>query len=92
MKFRLQIDRERCKGCALCVSACVQTALRLSKGLNAKGQHFAEFDPSQGCTGCRRCADLCPEAAIKIVREKNSDAAPPGGDADDPDPQRAEGS
>lgn len=69
MRFRLLIDRERCKGCALCIDACFRRALHLDGAMNARGHHYVEFeDRSRGCTGCRQCADVCPDAAIAIVK------------------------
>ena len=60
------IERDRCKGCALCVKACPQHILGLSKDINVKGYFFAQVvDPSR-CIGCRICAVTCPDVAIEI--------------------------
>ncbi len=63
------IDRERCKGCALCVGACPEKILALSRDtFNRQGVPFAEcFDESR-CTACLSCAIVCPDMAIRIVR------------------------
>ena len=68
MKFTVRIDRERCKGCALCVGACGRHALHMSTELNHKGVRFAEHADEAGCDGCRRCVDLCPDSAIYVQR------------------------
>ncbi|MBN1556671.1 MAG: 4Fe-4S dicluster domain-containing protein [Lentisphaerae bacterium] len=68
MPFRLYIDKERCKGCALCVSACVRGVLRMTKQLNARGQHYPEARNPGACTACRRCTAICPDAAIEIEK------------------------
>jgi len=71
LKFRLLIDRERCKGCELCVEACATAVLRMSQDLNQRGQHYVEAEHPENCTGCRQCADVCPDAAIEIEREND---------------------
>ena len=69
MKFRISLDNERCKGCALCVSSCIQGIVKMSKKLNSKGYHFAEIEHPEDCKGCRQCAEICPDAAIEIEKE-----------------------
>ena len=66
---RTEIDRERCKGCALCVGACPEKILALSKDqFNAQGLPFAQcFEPDR-CTACQSCAIICPDAAIRVLR------------------------
>ncbi len=66
---RTEIDRERCKGCGLCVGVCPEKILALSKDrFNAQGLPFAEcFDPGR-CTACQSCAIICPDAAIRVLR------------------------
>jgi 2-oxoglutarate ferredoxin oxidoreductase subunit delta len=75
MAFRLHIDKERCKGCALCVDACKQGLLKLARALNRRGQHYVEIGDAEACSGCRRCVTMCPDTAIEI--EKLPDEAPP---------------
>lgn len=64
--YSLAIDRERCKGCELCVDFCPRTVLALSPKLNSRGQHYATATNPAGCIGCAQCADMCPDAAIEI--------------------------
>ncbi len=73
------IDRERCKGCALCVGACPETILSLSRdSFNGQGVPFAEcFDESR-CTACLSCAIICPDMAITIVRHVAAAASQAG--------------
>ncbi|MBZ0200183.1 MAG: ferredoxin family protein [Ignavibacteriaceae bacterium] len=62
------IDKDLCKGCELCIVACPQTSLALSKSINVSGYRFAELVETN-CTGCVNCALVCPEVAIKVYRK-----------------------
>ena len=66
MKGSIQIDRERCKGCALCIDFCPKSCIRLSEELNVKGYFIVVFDDGEECTACRNCALMCPEVAIEV--------------------------
>jgi len=72
------IDRERCKGCALCVGACPEKILSLSRDtFNRQGVPFAECFDEARCTACLSCAIICPDMAIRIVRLVPAAAASP---------------
>ncbi len=63
------IDRERCKGCALCVGACPEKILVLSpEEFNRQGVPFAQCFEEARCTACQSCAIICPDMAITIYR------------------------
>ncbi len=63
------IDRERCKGCELCVHACPQGVLRMSETYNAKGYHPVMLDEREKvCTGCAVCAVICPDVVFTVYR------------------------
>lgn len=66
-KFRVSIDRERCKGCELCLGVCPLKLITMATALNRKGYHFAETARPEECLGCLKCARMCPEAAIEIL-------------------------
>lgn len=83
MKGRITIDREICKGCALCMNFCPKGQIQISKDLNKKGYYPAEFkenslaDPdSAHCTGCALCAVTCPDIAIEVYREQKEGKGP----------------
>ena len=63
---RIVIDRERCKGCELCVKACPQGILGMTRELNAKGYFFATVKEQKRCIGCRICCITCPDVAITM--------------------------
>jgi 2-oxoglutarate ferredoxin oxidoreductase subunit delta len=64
------IDRERCKGCYLCISVCPNEIISISKTLNQQGYYPAEpkdsGDNAKGCIGCALCATMCPDIAIEV--------------------------
>ncbi|MFA6221573.1 MAG: ferredoxin family protein [Desulfomonilaceae bacterium] len=77
MKGRIRIDRERCKGCGLCITVCPKKKIEISPTLNTKGYYPATFleediDDTEKieCTGCALCAITCPDIAIEVYREE----------------------
>jgi 2-oxoglutarate ferredoxin oxidoreductase subunit delta len=68
MKGKINISREFCKGCELCMFFCPQKIISLSSELNSNGYLTAVCTNSEGCTGCAVCATVCPEAAIEVYR------------------------
>jgi 2-oxoglutarate ferredoxin oxidoreductase subunit delta len=67
----IQIDT--CKGCELCIEACPQESIALSKEINKLGYHYAVLI-KDNCTGCVNCALVCPDAVITVYRARK-DAA-----------------
>ncbi len=76
VKGTVKIDIETCKGCELCIEACPQDSLQMSKGINSKGYHYAVL-VQDNCTGCVNCALVCPDAVITVYRTtKKKDKEP----------------
>jgi 2-oxoglutarate ferredoxin oxidoreductase subunit delta len=76
VKGTVKIDIETCKGCELCIEACPQDSLQMSKGINTKGYHYAVL-VQDNCTGCVNCALVCPDAVITVFRTtKKKDKEP----------------
>ncbi len=64
---KIVINREYCKGCELCTTACVLKLIAISREFNKSGHHPAEFTGPEGsCTGCALCAEMCPDVAIEV--------------------------
>lgn len=68
IKGTVIINENICKGCELCISACPQESLDLSKQINISGYRYVELI-KDNCTGCINCAIVCPEAAIMVYRQ-----------------------
>lgn len=69
MKGRIEINRELCKECLLCVATCKKGNIVPSSDINTKGFHPVSFRDDGGCTGCALCFTICPEIAIEVWRE-----------------------
>ncbi|MGI6321563.1 MAG: 4Fe-4S binding protein [Bacteroidales bacterium] len=69
IKGAIVVDIEYCKGCGVCVGACPQEVIRLSKKVNGKGYNFAEMQ-NDACVGCSNCAVVCPDGVITVYRLK----------------------
>jgi 2-oxoglutarate ferredoxin oxidoreductase subunit delta len=68
IKGTVKIQEDLCKGCELCIVACPQESLGLSRNININGYRYAELIQSN-CTGCTNCAIVCPEAIITVYRQ-----------------------
>jgi len=67
IKGKVIIDIQKCKGCELCIEACQEDTLELSKEINNLGYKYA-IAANDTCTGCVNCALICPDAVIKVYR------------------------
>lgn len=70
MKFYIEIDKELCKGCSLCIPECPKNVIELSSMFNNKGWRYVVPIRNQDCIGCKKCAIVCPDVAIKVIREE----------------------
>lgn len=67
---KITVDKERCKGCGLCVNACPKKIVALdTKSRNKKGYFTSYCTDDSACIGCTMCAMMCPDCAIKVEKE-----------------------
>jgi len=64
------IDRERCKGCGVCLATCPFGVLEFTGEYNSSGYPVAQMAHPEKCTGCGLCALVCPDVAIEVHREE----------------------
>jgi 2-oxoglutarate ferredoxin oxidoreductase subunit delta len=60
----VRVNRERCKGCGICIEFCPKQVLERSATFNAKGYHPPEVKAGAWCVNCHFCEVLCPDFAI----------------------------
>ncbi|MBW1722528.1 MAG: ferredoxin family protein [Deltaproteobacteria bacterium] len=59
-KVRIEINREWCKGCGICVAFCPQDVFGLDEEEKAVALRPEE------CNGCGMCERRCPDIAIEL--------------------------
>lgn len=70
MRAVLTFDRDRCKGCELCIAACPKQILALDlTAVNKKGYHPAGVTDISKCIACACCARMCPDSVITVEKE-----------------------
>jgi len=68
---KIKIDKEKCKGCMLCVNVCPKKILTVSEDVNEKGIQYIFVKNIDECIKCGLCAIMCPDCAIEFLEEKN---------------------
>ena len=71
--YILKVDKEKCKGCELCIEFCPKDVLELSMNLNKKGSKYSVMARPDDCIGCRACVLMCPDVCIELfeVEQEN---------------------
>lgn len=67
--FQVDINKDKCKGCGLCIIYCPFKCLEFSSDLNRRGIKYAKKKKHVDCKGCGRCYLICPDCAIEVYKE-----------------------
>jgi 2-oxoglutarate ferredoxin oxidoreductase subunit delta len=70
MTSNIDIDKNLCKGCNICIQFCPKKVYVVSKIRNSYGSTMPEPANINQCITCRLCERLCPDAAINIEEER----------------------
>lgn len=81
---RISIDKDKCKGCLLCISFCPKHLISVDRDFNKRGIQPAKVSrqpqkieggiPPEGgkdipeCLGCSLCAIICPDCCIEVYK------------------------
>lgn len=71
MKAKIIVDREKCKGCGYCITACPHELIDFDDNFNARGYHPVIAVNGALCNGCGLCAVICPDVAIEVWVNQN---------------------
>ena len=73
----IEILKDWCKGCEICIKRCPVDALEWSDELNKRGVYPPKLKEVNECNSCRLCELLCPDFAITVIVDDIDDAAGP---------------
>ena len=65
-KGKVEIDRELCKGCLLCIRACPVKVLEIDTQMNLQGVHPSKVVHADKCIACGNCYEVCPDVCIEV--------------------------
>jgi 2-oxoglutarate ferredoxin oxidoreductase subunit delta len=65
-KGTVNIDRELCKGCLLCIRACPVKVLGQSGTPNTSGAYPSEMVRPDLCIACGNCYEVCPDVCVEV--------------------------
>jgi NAD-dependent dihydropyrimidine dehydrogenase PreA subunit len=69
----VEVHRDECKGCAVCVASCPHGCLELGQQLNAMGYQYVHFSNASRCSACGLCFSVCPEpGALAVFSDKEA--------------------
>jgi 2-oxoglutarate ferredoxin oxidoreductase subunit delta len=71
---KVEIDRELCKGCLLCVRACPLKLLEADTTINASGSYPSKVVNPEKCIACGNCYEVCPDVCIRVFELEGAEA------------------
>jgi 2-oxoglutarate ferredoxin oxidoreductase subunit delta len=66
---KANFEKDLCKGCELCRTACPKGLIRMADNINAMGYHYAIVTDVEKCSGCGLCVLMCPDLVISVGDE-----------------------
>ena len=69
-KYQFYFNKEKCKGCEMCVIVCPKNLIVMDKVVNNKGYYTANINNVEECIGCTNCALMCPDCCIEIYKNE----------------------
>ncbi len=63
--MQIEIRKDRCKECGLCVISCPKKSISFESQLNAIGYHPVTID--DGCVMCAACYTVCPDGVYQFI-------------------------
>ncbi len=67
----VEVNKDRCKGCDLCVVSCPTDVLELEpRVVNDRGYHYVYMKNPDDCIGCANCGYVCPEACLTVYKKR----------------------
>ncbi len=71
---KVNIDRDMCKGCYLCVRACPTKVLAADSQPNASGTYPALAKYMEKCIACGSCYQVCPDVCFEVFELEGGEA------------------
>ncbi|MDR0411904.1 MAG: 4Fe-4S binding protein [Treponema sp.] len=68
-KGKIEINRELCKGCYLCIRACPVEVLEKDVTTNSAGTYPVTASNIEKCIACGNCYMVCPDVGITVFEE-----------------------
>jgi 2-oxoglutarate ferredoxin oxidoreductase subunit delta len=66
-KIKIEIVKDRCKGCSFCIEFCPKHVLIKSNEFNKKGYTVAAAANPEDCSNCGLCSLICPDFAVRVT-------------------------
>lgn len=67
--LKIELDKERCTGCGLCVDFCPVEVFEL---VNENGHKYPSAVRAQECWACDTCVGQCPTGALRVIQAQVS--------------------
>lgn len=67
--MKVEINKERCKECGLCVAHCPKKVISFEEEVNKASYHPVKID-DKNCIGCGFCYITCPDGVYHVLGGK----------------------